>query len=101
MRYREFQALLLVLLTLLGAMASVDAWARPRFAQAPRVETQRSAPLVGADSAAAAVRRSTGGRVLSVDLSPNGRPTYRVKVLLPGGRVRSVRVDARSGRVLD
>ncbi len=54
---------------------------------------------IGADAAADTVRQATGGRVLSVRKGKRG--TYRVKVLLPGGRVRSVAVDGRSGQVLD
>ncbi len=53
---------------------------------------------IGQDVAAANVRRATGGRVLSVR---KGNGTYRVKVLLPGGRVRTVPVDSRTGRLLD
>lgn len=49
------------------------------------------------DAAAAAVQRATGGQVLGVQ--SNG--SYRVKVLLQDGRVRVLRVDARSGQVLD
>jgi hypothetical protein len=49
------------------------------------------------DAAAAAVQRATGGQVLGIQ--SNG--SYRVKVLLQDGRVRVLRVDARSGQVLD
>lgn len=56
---------------------------------------------VTADRAAEIVRRQTGGRVLSVERRGNGRPAYRVKVLLDGQRIRYVVVDARSGRVRD
>ncbi len=54
---------------------------------------------IGADAAAASARQATGGRVLSVRKGKRG--TYRVKVLLPGGRVRHVTVERGSGRVLD
>lgn len=54
---------------------------------------------IGRDAAADTVRRATGGRVLSVRKGKRG--TYRVKVLLPGGRVRTVPVDGRTGRLLD
>ncbi len=53
---------------------------------------------VGADGAARAVRRATGGRVLSVTrVNTDGGAAWRVKVLLEGGRVRIVLVDAASG----
>lgn len=50
------------------------------------------------DQAAARAQQATGGRVLGVR---GGDPVYRVKVLLPGGRVREVVVDPRSGDVAD
>ena len=55
---------------------------------------------IGPAGAAAAARAATGGRVLGVRAqSAGGRTVYRVKVLLPGGRVRTVTVDGASGRV--
>lgn len=56
---------------------------------------------VSADEAAALVRSATGGRILDVRLDEDARPpVYRVKVLLEGGRVRTYRVDARTGRIV-
>ena len=61
----------------------------------------QAAGSVGADEAAALVRRASGGRILDVRLDETARPpVYRVKVLLDGGRVRVYRVDARTGRIL-
>lgn len=52
------------------------------------------------DQAVAKVQRELGGRVLSADSeSRDGRIRYRVKVLLPDGRVRIVYVDAATGQV--
>lgn len=62
-------------------------------------ESANGAELISRDRAAAAARSATGGRVLRVELRNNGRPCYRVRVLVDGERVRSVAVDARSGRV--
>lgn len=67
----------------------------------PLARSEHREGLISPDRAAAAARQATGGRVLRVDLHGGGRPWYRVKVLVDGERVRSVRVDARSGRVLD
>ena len=55
----------------------------------------------GPDAAAAAVRRATGGRVLSVQAGErNGQPGYWVKVLFDeDGRVQTLWVDGRTGRV--
>lgn len=57
---------------------------------------------IGPDAAASMVRDRTGGRVLGVQRGGSAeRPRYDVKVLLPGGRVRIVSVDARSGALAD
>ncbi len=53
---------------------------------------------ISPDAAADAARRATGGKVLGVRSSGDD---YSIRVLTPSGRLRSVRVDARSGRVLD
>ncbi len=71
---------------------------RPGPAAGERYLQGRSARTIGRDQAAAAVARATGGRVLGVS---GGEPAYEVKVLLPGGRVRVIGVDAHSGRLLD
>ena len=50
------------------------------------------------DQAAAKVREQTGGRILSAQTeTKGGRTSYRIKVLLPSGHVRIVRVDAATG----
>jgi uncharacterized membrane protein YkoI len=51
---------------------------------------------ISRDQAAAIARDATAGRVLKVELKGN---TYHVKVLLAGERVRTVRIDARTGQV--
>lgn len=55
--------------------------------------------LISRDRAADIARSRTGGRVLRVDLRNGDRPWYRVRVLIDGEHVRSVAVDARSGRL--
>ncbi|MGF1527709.1 MAG: PepSY domain-containing protein [Candidatus Competibacterales bacterium] len=55
------------------------------------------AQAISADQAAAIAAQATGGRVLSVRLIQRGAPAYYVKVLLAGGRVRTVCVSANSG----
>ncbi len=53
---------------------------------------------IGANGAARAARRATGGRVLTVRrVRTDNGPAYRVKVLARGGRVRVLLVDATSG----
>ena len=54
---------------------------------------------VSSRQAAAAARSKVGGRVISVKPYKNGNG-YRVRLLVDGGRVITVRVDGK-GRVLD
>lgn len=57
---------------------------------------------IDADRAAAMVRAQTGGRVLGVKTwDARGRRVHTIKVLLPGGQVRLLRVDAATGKPLD
>ena len=52
------------------------------------------------ERAAAMVRKQTGGRVLSTDTQThNGQTIYRIKVLMPSGVVKVVRVDATTGQL--
>ncbi len=56
---------------------------------------------ISAEQAAAVVSRAYGGRVVSVKPEGgNGQRVYKVRVLLEGGRVKTVQVDSR-GRVSD
>lgn len=50
----------------------------------------------------AIARERVAGDVLEVELEANkrGRIIYEVKILTPGGRVREVEVDARTGAVI-
>lgn len=57
---------------------------------------------VSLDAAATMVRRISGGRVVGADsMDDNGKLVYRIKVLLPEGRVRVYLVDPNTGQVLD
>ena len=52
------------------------------------------------DQAAAKVRKKTGGRVLAArSQNRNGRTVHRIKVLMPSGHVKIVRVDAATGEI--
>lgn len=89
-----------ITLSVVLCIVATTADARPaqfRVAQAPADQSQ--ARLISADRAAAIARQSTGGRVLSVNLTRGNRPVYRVKVLLNSKRVRTVVIDARSGSI--
>ena len=81
------------------SLVSAPVNAGPRYAQA---QTEQAADVrISRDQAAAAARKATGGLVLKVKLEGKNKAIYRVRVLLEGERVRTVRVDARTGRVLD
>lgn len=56
---------------------------------------------IGPGAAAAIAREHVGGRVLRVRPRRPGADRYHVKILLPGGRVRTVVVDGRTGEVLE
>jgi uncharacterized membrane protein YkoI len=65
-----------------------------RYAQAK--DRDSGTEIISRDRAADIARKATGGRVLSVELKGG---TYRVKMLLGGERVRTVRIDARTGKL--
>ena len=93
---------LVALLTVTSALARASEtggglWHSSDWRGSHRYLAQRQADI-GADAAAARVREATGGRVLRVQRDKRG--VYQVKVLLPGGRVRVVPVDGRTGRIL-
>ncbi|MGX2040706.1 PepSY domain-containing protein [Methylocaldum sp. MU1018] len=53
-------------------------------------------PGISLDEAIQRIRRETGGRILAADTVRNGGGvTYRIKVLMPDGRVRVFYVDAQ------
>ena len=68
----------------------------PVVAQAPPERGYRSL-----DGTVSRLRERTGGRVLSAETRQlDGRATHFVRILTPDGKVRRIRVDARSGRRL-
>ncbi len=86
-----------LLVTLVVSLASMSLHAEPRsprHAQPHMLLAQTE--TISSDKAAAIAKQATGGRVLSVKRTGN---SYQVKVLLRGERVRTVRVDARTGKL--
>lgn len=60
------------------------------------------AASISSSQAAEAVQSRFGGRVLNVDRRErDGRVVYRVKILQDNGRLRTILVDANSGRILN
>lgn len=65
-------------------------------------EAGNSRQLADPDRAANAAREATGGRVLGVQgADRDGQPGYRVRILQPDGRVRSLHYDSGSGKMQD
>lgn len=84
----------LILLCLMLTTGSVVAG---RSAPSPSLLAQAQERRISADEAANKVRQTTGGgRVLDVTPTDGGN-AYLVRVLLSDGRVRTVRIDARTG----
>ncbi|MEO1020659.1 MAG: PepSY domain-containing protein [Pseudomonadota bacterium] len=91
----------LSILRLLLAGLMLSAWPLPSMRMAvamDRIELAQNA-AISRDQAARIAQSSTGGRVLSVDYQGRGGGSWRVKVLLPDRRVRTIVVDAQSGAV--
>ncbi len=102
-RSRQIPRLALVALT--GLLVAGAAQAQSGYAPPPRgrPDAPPSRPFTDPDRAANAAREATGGRVLGVQPggNPDGQSGYRVRILQPDGRVRSLRVDPHSGAVRD
>jgi uncharacterized membrane protein YkoI len=90
-------AVLMSLLVAAGAQAQSG-----RSSQGDDGPPARGRQYADPDRAANAARKETGGRVLGVEgENRDGRPGYRVRVLQPDGRVRSLHYDSDSGAVRD
>ncbi|NJM11228.1 MAG: PepSY domain-containing protein [Synechococcaceae cyanobacterium SM1_2_3] len=80
-------------------------WRTAQSGGRPTGRNHNDAPsrsFAGPDRAANAAREATGGRVLGVQgADHNGQRGYRVRILEPGGRVRSLHIDPESGAVRD
>lgn len=91
---------LLLALALLVAPAAAAKAAPPPPAQGD-LPVLAQANGVSLDEAAAQVRRRTGGRVLSAETQmSNGVPIHHIRVLTSDQRVRTIRVDGRTGEWL-
>ncbi len=97
----------LVGLTIIVLLATVlvSAPIAPAQARSTAAQPGAHAPIeqqtdIGAGAAAAAASAASGGRVLQVKRRAKGSGVvYRVKVLLPGGRMRTLTVDGQTGQV--
>lgn len=88
MKRRARVLILLVAVSSMGAaLPAVAVVSEPYGA-----ELYREREGISADEAASIVRSSYGGRVVSVKAAGNGG--WKVRVLLDGGRVKTVNVDS-------
>jgi hypothetical protein len=92
---------LLALLLVLGVlMMPVTAMAAPPLPGGAFPELAQ-ANGVSLNQAVAQVQRRTGGRVLSAETrTENGVPVHHIRVLTDNQRVRTIRVDGRTGEWL-
>jgi hypothetical protein len=99
---RSRLALCLTLAALVSLLAVVDVQAQSGRSQRGDDGRASSRQFADSDRAANAAREATGGRVLGVQGEDrDGRSGYRVRVLQPDGRVRSLHYDSASGAVRD
>lgn len=81
-------------------LAAFPAHSKPPFAReglaAPFIAREpQFRPGISLDQAIQRIRRETGGRILAADtIRQDGTVAYRIKVLMPDGRVRVFHVDA-------
>ena len=96
-RFWAGTALLLACCLVLPAAADPQGFREPQAGDSGVTSSfaATAAPSVSAAQAAAWVRRAHGGRVLSVNPAQRGDSLgYRVRVLVEGGRVKTVYVDS-------
>ena len=75
--------------------------AMAHWRDAPRAGYVRIVQYVPMDQVISKARKRSKGRVLSTRLKMrDGREVYVVKILMPGGKVKRVVVDAISGKVI-
>ena len=64
--------------------------------QAKQVQGESHNGHMNLDKAVQQVKQQTGGRILSAKTKNNdGRQVHKIKVLLPNGKVRIIRVNAK------
>lgn len=89
------------LLLLFGLTLPGLSWAQAKSPRNPLMQYAQGESRADKSRAADIARAAHGGKVLSVDeVNSDGRTVYRVKLLLDGGRIKIVTVDAGSGRVI-
>ena len=66
------------------------------MAQAKQFQSENHNSQTNLDQAVQQVKQQTGGRILSAKTkNKDGRQVHKIKVLLPNGKVRIIRVNAK------
>lgn len=93
---------LTLVLTLALTSSPADARTNASYQLAQNPQGNEAQAQIKPARAAAIAQKRYGGKVMSIDSrTHNGRVIYRVKLLQEDGRLRHVRVDGRTGKVLD
>lgn len=86
-------SLLPVIIFLMSGIVSIESQASPSLLSHHIQLTQ--ANNQGLNGAAQAIKQQTGGRILSAKtVGPKGHRVYKIKILLPSGKVQVFKVNA-------
>lgn len=96
MRSQRFSTGLFAL-TLAGSLGSITAHAQSGSIYLDQTHHFiAQSEFISREKAASITKQATGGRVLDVKLKGHN---YHVKVLLDGERIRTIYIDARTGKI--
>lgn len=72
------------------------------WSQDKALKERRLGQVIPLETALRVVRDRVRGRIIDITLAARGgRPQYRVKVRRDDGVIQTIRLDARSGRIID
>lgn len=92
---------LVLALALTSSPADARANASSSYQLAQNAQGKEAQAQIKPARAAAIAKKRYGGKVMSIDSRKHdGRVIYRIKLLQEDGRLRNVRVDGRTGKIL-
>lgn len=92
-----------IILSLLSGLAGFapQSWAALNLPRANAAALTQASSSISKSDAADIAQRRFGGKVIKVEkVNANGRSVYQVKMHLDGGRIKYVKVDSQSGKIL-
>lgn len=90
MKYTTLPVMIFILMGLLGSISQASSLSSSAYIQLAKNNNQ------SLDSAVQTIKKKTGGRILSAKtVDKNGHRIYKIKVLLPSGKVQTFRVSAQ------